>query len=96
MWLLKSQLNQNQIVVYHKFNGNFKNHTNFLGTKKKKHKDIYSITPYTHPWDGHHFVLGLVLHFKDFYWVFKIIYEIFLFCFNLNWVLHFSFCFCLG
>jgi len=33
MWLLKSPLDQNLIVVYHKFNGNFKSHINFGGTK---------------------------------------------------------------
>jgi hypothetical protein len=33
MWLLKSQLDQNPIVIHHKFNGDFKSHINFGGTK---------------------------------------------------------------
>jgi hypothetical protein len=28
MWLLKSPLDQNPILIYHKFNGNFKSHIN--------------------------------------------------------------------
>jgi len=34
MWLLKSPLDQNPIVIYHKFNGNFKSHINFGRTKR--------------------------------------------------------------
>jgi hypothetical protein len=33
MWLLKSSLNQNPIVIYQKFNGDLKSHINFGGTK---------------------------------------------------------------
>jgi hypothetical protein len=33
MWLLKSPLDQNTIMIYHKFNGDFKSHINFGGTK---------------------------------------------------------------
>jgi len=33
MWLLKSPLDQNPIMIYHKFNGDFKSHINF-GRKK--------------------------------------------------------------
>jgi hypothetical protein len=29
MWLLKSPLEQNPIMIYHKFNGDFKSHINF-------------------------------------------------------------------
>jgi hypothetical protein len=29
MWLLKSPLDQNPIVIYQKFNGDFKSHINF-------------------------------------------------------------------
>jgi hypothetical protein len=35
MWLLKLLLDQNIIMIYHKFNGNFKSHINFKGDKKK-------------------------------------------------------------
>jgi hypothetical protein len=51
MWLLKSQLNQNSIMVYHVFNSNFKSHINFKGTKidilgdTRGHEVICSITP---------------------------------------------------
>jgi hypothetical protein len=50
MWLLKSQLNQNSIMVYHVFNSNFKSHINFKGTKidilgdTRGHEVICSIT----------------------------------------------------
>jgi len=33
MWLLKLPLNQNPIVIYQQFNGDFKSHINFGGTK---------------------------------------------------------------
>jgi len=33
MWLLKSPLDQNTIMIYDKFNGDFKSHINFKGTK---------------------------------------------------------------
>jgi hypothetical protein len=33
MCLLKSPLDQNSIMIYHKFNGDFKSHINFGGTK---------------------------------------------------------------
>jgi len=33
--LLKSPLNQNLIMIYHKYNSNFKSHINFKGIKKK-------------------------------------------------------------
>jgi hypothetical protein len=36
MWFLKSPLDQNPIVIYQKFNGNFKSHINFKEIKKKK------------------------------------------------------------
>jgi hypothetical protein len=36
MWLLKSLLDQNSIVIYHKFNGDFKSHINFGGQKEDK------------------------------------------------------------
>jgi hypothetical protein len=32
-WLLKSPLDQNLIMIYYKFNGDFKSHINFGGTK---------------------------------------------------------------
>jgi hypothetical protein len=32
---------QNSIMVYHKFNGDFKNHINYDGTKEKYKNDIY-------------------------------------------------------
>jgi hypothetical protein len=34
MWLLKLPLDQNLIVIYHKFNNNFKSHINFNEIKK--------------------------------------------------------------
>jgi hypothetical protein len=33
MWLLKSLLDQNSIMIYHKFNGDFKSHIKFGRTK---------------------------------------------------------------
>jgi hypothetical protein len=33
MWLLKSPLDQNLIVIFYKFNGDFKSLINFEGTK---------------------------------------------------------------
>jgi hypothetical protein len=36
MWLLKSPLNQNPTMIYHKFNGNFKNYINFERTKEEQ------------------------------------------------------------
>jgi len=33
MWLLKSPLDQNLIVIYQKFNGDFKSHINFRRIK---------------------------------------------------------------
>jgi hypothetical protein len=33
MWLLKSPLDQNSIMVYHKFNDDFMSHINFRGTQ---------------------------------------------------------------
>jgi hypothetical protein len=42
MWILKSHLDQNPyIVIYHKFNNDFKNHINFEGDTRV----ISSITP---------------------------------------------------
>jgi hypothetical protein len=38
MCLLKSLLDQNLIVIYYKFNGDFKNHVKFERTEKKKKK----------------------------------------------------------
>jgi len=32
MWLLKLLFDQNSIVIYHKFNGDFKSHVNFKET----------------------------------------------------------------
>jgi len=43
MWLLKSPLDQNPIVIYQKFNGNFKSHIDFGGQKEDK-KMMCSIT----------------------------------------------------
>jgi hypothetical protein len=39
MWLLKSQFDQNPIMIYHKFNGNFKNHINFKRIKGRQEDD---------------------------------------------------------
>jgi hypothetical protein len=40
MWLLKLLLDQNLIVIYQKFNGNFKSHINFEGTKEGQKDDV--------------------------------------------------------
>jgi len=40
MWLLKSQLDQNPIMIYHKFNGNFKSHMNFERIKGGQWDDM--------------------------------------------------------
>jgi len=41
MWLLKSPLDQNSRVIYQKFNGDFKSHINFGGTKGGQENDVY-------------------------------------------------------
>jgi hypothetical protein len=40
MWLLKSPLDQNPRVIYQKFNGDFKSHINFGGTKERQGDDM--------------------------------------------------------
>jgi hypothetical protein len=40
MWLLKSPLDQNPIVIYQKFNGDFKSHINFGETKGGQMDDV--------------------------------------------------------
>jgi len=35
-WLLKLPLDQNPIMIYHKFNGDFKSHINLGGQKEDK------------------------------------------------------------
>jgi hypothetical protein len=40
MWLLKSLLDQNPMVIYHKSNGNFKSHINFGVTKGGQEDDV--------------------------------------------------------
>jgi len=40
MWLLKSSLDQNTIMIYHKFNCDFKIHINFGGTKMRQMDDM--------------------------------------------------------
>jgi hypothetical protein len=40
MGYLKSPLNQNSILIYHKFNGDFKNHIKFGRTKKGQGDDV--------------------------------------------------------
>jgi len=40
MWLLKSPLDQNSIMIYHKFNGNFKSHIKFERTKGGQEDDV--------------------------------------------------------
>jgi len=40
MWLLKSPLDQNPIMIYHKFNGDFKSHINFGGQNEDKWNKI--------------------------------------------------------
>lgn len=37
---LKSPLDQNSIMIYHKFNGDFKSHINFKGTKGGQGDDM--------------------------------------------------------
>jgi hypothetical protein len=41
MCLLKLSLDQNSIVVYHKFNGDFKSHINFGRTKGGHNDNLY-------------------------------------------------------
>jgi hypothetical protein len=40
MWLLKSLLDQNSIMIYHKFNGDFKSHIKFGRTKRGQEDDV--------------------------------------------------------
>jgi hypothetical protein len=40
MWLLKPPLDQNPIMIYHKFNGDFKSHINFGGIKREQGDDM--------------------------------------------------------
>jgi hypothetical protein len=40
MLLLKSLLDQNPIVIYYKFNGDFKSHINFRRTKGGQEDDV--------------------------------------------------------
>jgi hypothetical protein len=40
MWLLKSPLDQNLIMIYHKFNSDFKNHINFGRIKRGQCDDM--------------------------------------------------------
>jgi hypothetical protein len=40
MWLLKSPLDQNSIMIYHKFNGDFKSHIKFGRTKGGQGDDV--------------------------------------------------------
>jgi hypothetical protein len=40
MWLLKSPLDQNLIMIYHKFNSNFKSHINFERIKRGQWDDM--------------------------------------------------------
>jgi hypothetical protein len=40
MWLLKSSLDQNPTMIYHKFNGDFKSHINFGRTKGGQWDDM--------------------------------------------------------
>jgi hypothetical protein len=40
MWLLKSPLDQNSIMIYKKFNDDFKSHINFGGTKGRQGDDV--------------------------------------------------------
>jgi hypothetical protein len=40
MWLLKSPLDQNSIMIYHKFNGDFKRQINFGRIKGGKEDDV--------------------------------------------------------
>jgi hypothetical protein len=40
MWLLKLSLDQNSIMNYHKFNGDFKSHINFERIKRRQRDDM--------------------------------------------------------
>jgi hypothetical protein len=40
MWLLKSPLDQNPTMIYHKFNGDFKSHINFGRIKGGQEDDM--------------------------------------------------------
>jgi hypothetical protein len=40
MWLLKLSLDQNLIMIYHKFNGDFKSHVNFERKNRKRKIDM--------------------------------------------------------
>jgi hypothetical protein len=40
MWLLKSPLDQNSIMIYHKFNDDFKSHINFERIKGGQGDDM--------------------------------------------------------
>jgi hypothetical protein len=40
MWILKSPLYQNSIMIYHKFNGDFKSHINFGKIKGGQEDDV--------------------------------------------------------
>jgi hypothetical protein len=40
MWLLKSPLDQNSIMIYYKFNGDFKSHINFGRIKGGQMDDV--------------------------------------------------------
>jgi len=44
MWFLKLQLDQNLVVVYHKFNSDFKSHINFRMTKNRHKGDNITLT----------------------------------------------------
>jgi hypothetical protein len=41
MWLLKLLLHQNLIMIYHKFNSDFKSHVNFMRIKGRQEDDMY-------------------------------------------------------
>jgi hypothetical protein len=40
MWLLKLPLDQNPIVIYYKFNGNFKSYINFREINRGQGDDV--------------------------------------------------------
>jgi hypothetical protein len=40
MWLLKLPLDQNSIMIYHNFNGDFKSHINFGRIKEGQDDDM--------------------------------------------------------
>jgi hypothetical protein len=42
MWLLKSSLDQKLIMIYYKFNDDFKSYNNFSGHKVDMRVDIYN------------------------------------------------------